>query len=99
MKMIKPNGSTRPPIKEAIAAVCGVGLLLCAAVEPAEAAQQNTTVRDHRTPGTVGLPGGVKVTPRPSARRTWQSIEGRQTIRCSGSHWTGGPAACRDHRR
>jgi hypothetical protein len=40
----------------------------------------------------------VKVIPRPGGPISAQTNARRKTIRCSGSHWTGGPAACRDHR-
>jgi hypothetical protein len=93
--MIKSIGPTRPPLKAAIAAAFGVGLLLCAGVGSAEAAK---VTRDHRAPSTAGLPGGVKVTPRPGGPISAQTIARRKTIRCSGSHWSGDPAACRDHR-
>jgi hypothetical protein len=92
MKTIMPNGSTRRPIKEAIAVACGVGLLLCAGVNSADAAKIS---RDHRGPG-ASSGGGVKVTNSVQLRQTKKQVESRPTTRCPGGPWGGG--ACRSHR-
>lgn len=92
MQMTKSIGPTRPPLKAAIAAAFGVGLLLCAGVGSAEAAK---VTRDHRGPG-ASPGGGVKVTNSVQLRQTKKQVESRPTTRCPGGPWGGG--ACRSHR-
>jgi hypothetical protein len=78
-------------LKSALALACGMGLLLFAVVDRAEAA-----ARRHRTNASATSPGGVSVGTR-RGRLPKSYFQGTPAPRrCNGMVWGG---VCRDHRR
>jgi hypothetical protein len=100
-------------IRAALALACAVGLVVCAGLNEAAAAQRGSGnkatwgatkapaskfVRDHRTPSANTAPGGVSV--KSVGRRGKAYLQGAQTRRCNSRGFTGSPeGVCRDHRK
>ena len=101
-------------IKAALAVACAMGLVVCADLNEAEAAQRGggnratwgatkapatKLVRDHRTPSANTAPGGVNV--KSVRRRGKAYLQGTPAPRrCNSRGFTDSPGGiCRDHRK